>query len=544
MVLDRLGIVFRREPDPILDLSRGARDPAWLPGARLNIVESCLRGDPASTAIVFGREDGSIQSRTYVDLARDVRRVASGLKRRGFRPDDSIALYLPMTPECVVAYLGAIWAGLRVVSIAESFPAEELRRRMAIGNARAALTVQKFRRAGREIDLYSTVREASRALPGEPAALLVEEVLSEDEADAHVASTEEVVNVLFSSGTTGVPKAIPWSHVTPLKSAMDAHFHQDVHPGDVVAWPTSIGWMMGPWLIYASLLNRATVALYEGAPASRRFVEFARRARVSILGVVPSIVRKWRAEDLVSSEDFASVRLISSTGEASNEDDYRWLMERANAPIIEYLGGTEIGGGHLTSTLLHRNAPSTFTTPALGVDFVVLGEDGRPVSEGETGELFLIPPALGMSQRLLNASHDEVYYDGCPRGPNGEVLRRHGDRIEVLRGGGYKAQGRCDDTMNLGGIKVGSLEIERVLNEHPAVVECAAVGVRPQVGGPDRLVVHVVLRRALGSDLLKRDFLEILSKRLNPLFKIDEVVIEEELPRTASNKIVRRALRG
>jgi acetyl-CoA synthetase len=149
-----------------------------------------------------------------------------------------------------------------------------------------------------------------------------------------------------------------------------------------------------------------------------------------------------------------------------------------------------------------------------------------------------------MSQRLLNASHDEVYYDGCPRGPNGEVLRRHGDRIEVLRGGGYKAQGRCDDTMNLGGIKVGSLEIERVLNEHPAVVECAAVGVRPQVGGPDRLVVHVVLRRALGSDLLKRDFLEILSKRLNPLFKIDEVVIEEELPRTASNKIVRRALRG
>jgi len=558
LVLDRLGIVFRRKPGSILDVSRGARDPEWLSGALFNIAESCFLADPGSTAIVYGSESGELETTSYGKLAAGVRRFASGLHRIGFLPGDAIALYLPMTPECVVAYVGTLWAGCRVVSIAESFSTEELRRRILIGGARAAVTVSSYRRAGRELALYPKVREAFEGLGGEPRAIVVdaktlegrdlawEELLSgDDESEAHVASPDEITNVLFSSGTTGVPKAIPWTHVTPLKCAMDAHFHQDVHPEDVVAWPTSIGWMMGPWLIYASLLNRATMALYAGAPTEPAFAKFVREARVSILGVVPSLVRTWRSEGSVSEEDFASVRLFSSTGEASTEEDYRWLMSRAGfrAPVIEYLGGTEIGGGHITSTLLHPGAPSTFTTPALGVDFVVLDDEGRPVPEGGTGELFLIPPALGMSQRLLNASHDEVYYEGCPQGPDGEFLRRHGDRFEALPGGGYKAQGRADDAMNLGGIKVGSLELERLVNEHPAVLESAAVGVAPKEGGPEKLIVHVVLRKAVDPDRLKRELAETIARRLNPLFRIDEVVVQAALPRTPSNKIVRRELR-
>jgi acetyl-CoA synthetase len=558
LVLDRLGVVFRKKPDSILDLSRGVREPVWLSEARFNIVESCFGADPSAAAIVYREEQGKSETTTYGRLGSDVRRFASGLRRHGFSPGDAIALYLPMTPECVVAYLGAIWAGCRVVSIAESFSVEELRRRMSIGGARAAVTVSSYRRGGRELALYPRVREAFEGLGGEPRAIVVdtkglegrdlawEDVLSGDEIEAHVASPDEVTNVLFSSGTTGVPKAIPWTHVTPLKCAMDAHFHQDVQPEDVVSWPTSIGWMMGPWLIYASLLNRATMALYGGAPTDPGFGSFAREARVTVLGVVPSTVRRWRSERSVTDGDLASVRLFSSTGEASTEDDTLWLMGRAGlrAPVIEYLGGTEIGGGHLTSTLLDPCAPSTFTTPALGVDFVVLDEDGRPVSDGGTGELFLVPPALGMSQRLLNASHDAVYYEGCPRGPNGEILRRHGDRIQVLPGGGYKAQGRADDTLNLGGIKVGSLELERLLSEHPAVLECAAVGAAPKEGGPEKLIVHVVLRDPIEPDRLKRELSEVIARRLNPLFRIEEVVIQDALPRTASNKIVRRELRG
>ncbi len=495
LVLDRLGIVFHGAPDRVLDLSRGVRDPVWLSGARFNIVESCFQAEPGATAMVYETDAGTLETVTYERLARDVRRFASGLRRHGFRPGDAVGLFLPMTPECIVSYLGCIWAGCRVVSVAESFSVEELRRRLAIGGARAAVTVSSYRRGDREYALYSRLREAFAgqaivlgASRLEGSDLPWEELLSDEETEAHIASPEEITSVLFSSGTTGTPKAIPWTHVTPLKCGMDAHFHHDVHREDVVSWPTSIGWMMGPWLIYASLLNRATMALYSGVPTDAGFPRFVRNAKVTILGVVPSMVRAWRANGAVAKGDLASVRLFSSTGEASTEEDYEWLMNRTDppAPIIEYLGGTEIGGGHLTSTILHPAAASTFTTPALGVDFVVLDEVGRPVREGETGELFLVPPALGMSQHLLNASHDEVYYDGCPEGPNGELLRRHGDRIQRLPDGGYKAQGRADDTMNLGGIKVGALELERVANEHPAVLESAAVGVPEEGGGPEK----------------------------------------------------------
>jgi acetyl-CoA synthetase len=159
------------------------------------------------------------------------------------------------------------------------------------------------------------------------------------------------------------------------------------------------------------------------------------------------------------------------------------------------------------------------------------------------GELYLVPPALGLSQTLLNRNHDEVYYDGCPRGPDGEVLRRHGDQIARLPGGYFKAQGRADDTMNLGGIKVGSLELERVVNEHPSVYESAAVAVQPGGEGAEKLVLYVVLDGRIARKKLKHELNAAIAERLNPLFKIHDVVPIEALPRTASNKVMRRRLR-
>jgi acetyl-CoA synthetase len=555
-VLRRLGIAFDRPPDSICDLTRGVRDPEWLPGALYDVTRSCFLADREKVSIVTGREGSTaIETMTYGELERLVNRFASGLRESGFRPDDAIALYLPMTPSCVAAYLGAVRAGLRVVSIADSFTPEELRKRMLIGGARTLVTTASYVRAGRTIDLYAKVREALRDLDGDPRAIVLEpgslqgrdagwdDFLSRDGTSRfEPRRSEHVTGVLFSSGTTGTPKAIPWTQTTPLKCVMDAHFHQDVHPEDVVCWPTNIGWMMGPWLIYASLVSRATMALYHGAPAGSGFARFVREAEVSVLGVVPSMVRTWRDEESVGEDDWDQVRVFSSTGEASSVEDYRWLMSRAGfrAPVIEYLGGTEIGGGHLAGTVLEPCAPTTFTTPALGVDFVILDEAGKPVAEGETGELFLLPPALGMSQRLLNASHDEVYYDGCPSGPEGQVLRRHGDRIQRLPGGRYKAQGRADDAMNLGGIKVGALELERVVNEHPAVFESAAVS----VSSPERLVLYVVPRTETPAETLRQELSREIADRVNPLFKVDDVVFVEALPRTATNKIMRRELRS
>jgi acetyl-CoA synthetase len=557
--IDRLGIVFEREPHAILNLEGGPVNPVWLPDAELNIVASCFQRPSCTIAVAIGREGSSVlETVTYGELEALVNRVANGLMEHGFSPGDAIALYMPMNLECVAAYLGIVRAGCVVVSIADSFAPPEVRRRLEIANAAGVVTVDSFARGGRSIALYDAVRQA-----GAPRAVVIPnnrlqrselregdllwtEFLSDvPEFPARPRDPGAVTNILFSSGTTGDPKAIPWTHLTPIKCAMDGHFHHDIRPGDVVAWPTNIGWMMGPWLIYATLINGACMALFEGLPSGRGFAEFVARTGVSVLGVVPSLVRAWKESGACDGIDWSKVRLFSSTGEPSNRRDYLWLMSRAGyrAPVVEYCGGTEIGGGHLTGTVVQAASPATFSTPALGLDLLVLDEEGREVLEGAEGEVFLVPPSIGLSQKLLNRDHDDIYYARCPRGPAGEVLRRHGDQVARLPGGYFRAQGRADDTMNLGGIKVSSLELERVLESHPAVYEAAAVAVQPENEGAERLVVFAVLADDGRRPDLKKELATAIASELNPLFKIHDLVIVDSLPRTASNKLMRRQLR-
>jgi acetyl-CoA synthetase len=547
-VIERLGIVFSEKPEQILDLSSGPAQPKWLPGAELNIVSSCFPGEGFDIAVVMGREGSDeLRAVTYEELEILVNRVANGLAAASFAPGDAIALYMPMNLECVAAYLGVIRAGCIVVSIADSFAAPEVARRLEIANATGIITVSSFQRGGRSIELYETVRAAGNARAVVIAAegfseddlhdgdLLWNEFLSEwneflsdaTEFEALTADPDAVTNILFSSGTTGDPKGIPWNHLTPIKCAMDGHFHHDIQRGDVVAWPTNIGWMMGPWLM------------------ARGFTEFVYQAGVSMLGVVPSLVRTWHDSGACNGVDWSRINVLSSTGEPSNRQDYLWLMSRTGyrAPVIEYCGGTEIGGGHISGTVVQPASPASFTTPTLGLDFVILDETDKPVAEGEEGEIFIVPPSIGLSQTLLNRDHDAVYYDECPTGPNGEVLRRHGDQMARLPGGFFRAQGRADDTMNLGGIKVSSLELERVLEHHPAVYEAAAVAVQPGREGAEKLVLFAVLSEDAEKEELQRALGKTLANELNPLFKIHDLVVVDSLPRTASNKLMRRELR-
>ena len=558
--IDRLGIVFARRPADILDPRGGPRQPSWLPGAELNITATCFQPFDCTLAVVVGRDDSTeLEAVTYGELEALVNRVANGLVANGFEAGDAVALYMPMNLECVAAYLGIVRAGCAVVSIADSFAAPEMRRRLEIANATGIITITSFNRGGRSITLYDTVCTAAapRAIViqgrgGESPALREGDMwwgdfLSDTTVfEPVVTGPSGVTNILFSSGTTGDPKAIPWTHMTPIKAAMDGHFHHDIQAGDVVAWPTNIGWMMGPWLIYATLINRACIALYEGLPSGPGFTDFVHRAGVSMLGVVPSLVRAWRDSGACDGVDWSLIRVFSSTGEPSNRHDSLWLMSRAGyrAPIIEYCGGTEIGGGHLTGAVLLPSSPATFSTAALGLELVILDDDGRAVGGGGEGELFLVPPSIGLSQVLLNLDHDAVYYDDCPLGPGGVVLRRHGDQVTLLPGGYVRAQGRADDTMNLGGIKISSLELERVIERHPAVYEAAAVAVQPECEGADKLVVFVVPSGETDRATLSRNLGRTLANELNPLFKIHDLVIVDSLPRTASNKLMRRELRA
>jgi acetyl-CoA synthetase len=548
--IDRLGIEFRTPPDGILAEPLDVRSPRWLPNARLNITESCFQADPDTTAVVFEHQ-GARGRLSYRQLEALVDRVAHGLDQLGLHRGSRVAIAMPMTVQAVAGYLGIVRAGGVVVSIADSFAAGEIRTRLEIARADAVITQGAIHRGRRVLPMFAKVLEAGapRAIVVEPdpgqlrdGDLDWEEFLGPTEPfEAVEVGSDDYMNVLFSSGTTGAPKAIPWTHLTPIKSATDAHFHHDVRPGDVLAWPTNLGWMMGPWLIYAALINQATIALFDDAPTGRWYGEFVEWAEVTMLGVVPSLVRTWRETECMEELDWSRIRAFSSTGEASNRADMRYLMSLAGGrPVIEYCGGTELGGSYLTGTVVQPCVPAAFSTPALGLDVVILDEGGR---EAEVGELFLVPPSIGFSAELLNRDHDAEYYADTPPGPQGQQLRRHGDYFTHLEGPYFRANGRVDDTMNLGGIKVGSLEIETTLDSHPSVAESAAVGVRPDGAGAERLVIFVRLADEIALDRLRQQLSEILARRLNPLFKIHDLIAVDELPRTASNKLIRRELR-
>lgn len=552
----RLGVRLRQPYSQVMDLSRGVETPRWLVGARLNIAESCFGAAPDSTAIVFQAEGGPLRRMTVRELEQLTNRVANGLVQLGLNAGDAIAIDMPMTAESVAIYLGIVKMGGAVVSIADSFAPREIETRIRLGGAKAVFTQDVIVRGGKMLPLYEKV-VAAHAPPAivlgagvSPSVTLREgdrawnEFLSDDGVFEAVArDPHDPINILFSSGTTGEPKTIPWNHTTAIKCAADALWHHDTHAGDVLAWPTNLGWMMGPWLIFAALMHRATIALHYGAPATREFGEFIRDANVTMLGLVPSLVKAWRATRCMDGLDWRALRLFSSTGECSNADDYAWLMSLGRLrPVVEYCGGTEIGGGYISGTLLKPFTPSTFNTLSLGIDAVILDEDGKPT---DNGELFLVPPSIGLSTELLHRDHHEVYYEGVPPGPNGGVLRRHGDQMERLPNGYWRAHGRVDDTMNLGGIKVSSAEIERTLNVVPNVVETAAIAMNPAGGGPSLLVIHAVCRdkTAANKDSLLSAMQAALKRDLNPLFKIQDVVIVDSLPRTASNKVMRRVLR-
>ncbi|WIA40403.1 hypothetical protein OEZ86_013761 [Tetradesmus obliquus] len=610
---------------------------SWLPGARLNIAACALHSprapSPSSPAITWADEGAptQLQHVSWAELRQRCMQVAACVAAK-YQPGDALAIAMPLTVEAAVIYFGIVLAGCVVVSIADSFAASEVAVRLRIAGAVAVFTQDVVLRGGKALPLYSRVtgdpaappavvvpaagagqarlplRQGDmpwrdflrlagqggsgtggsvRALPHVVAASAYSNILFSSgttggsgtgdsvRALPLVVAANAYSNILFSSGTTGEPKAIPWTHTTPLRCAVDGWSLQDIQPGNVVAWPTNLGWMMGPWLLYASLLNGATIALYQGSPLGRDFGEFVAAARVNILGLVPSIAKAWRSSGCMAHLDWNALKCFSSTGEASSPEDYHWLASRVQGyrPVIEYCGGTEIGGGFLAGCLLQPQAPSTFSTPTLGASLVLLSEEGSQHHHSSsaaavTGELALVPPMLGMSQQLLHKDHTATYYAGMPACQlSGKPLRRHGDEVARLAGGYYRALGRVDDTMNLGGIKVSSVELERVvLANVPGIAEAAAIGIPAPGGGPELLHMFLVLNptttaaaAATSSSSSSRSAVEAAADavkqlqqacqaavraHLNPLFKVERVLLVPSLPRTASNKVMRRVLRS
>ncbi|RLN38835.1 putative acyl-activating enzyme 18, peroxisomal [Panicum miliaceum] len=576
MVLKQLAVKFQQEPKSILSTSdRSKKVGTWLQGAVLNIAECCLLPCPSlnrtddSTAIVWrdeGHDDYPVNRMSLKELRSQVITVANALDTM-FHKGDPIAVDMPMTCNAVIIYLAIILGGFVVVSIADSFAPQEIGTRMGVSKAKAIFTQDFIIRGGKKVPLYSRVVQGSSSkavvIPATGDYLGVtlrngdmswKDFLSRAAGRSSIyspvyQSVDALTNILFSSGTTGEPKAIPWTQLSPIRCAADMWAHMDFRPQDICCWPTNLGWVMGPIILYSCFLNGATLALYHGSPLGRDFCKFVQDAGVSILGSVPSLVKSWKAGNCADGLDWTKIRVLGTTGEASDIDDNLWLTSHTSyKPIVECCGGTELASSYIQGSLLQPQAFSAFSGASMSTGFVILDEQGTPYPDDVpcAGEVGLFPLYFGATNWLLNADHDKVYFDGMPI-YNGRQLRRHGDIIQRTVGGYYIVQGRADDTMNLGGIKTSSVEIERVCNRaDEGLLETAAVSIKPASGGPEHLAILAVLKdRSVQYDvnLLKSKFQRAIQKNLNPLFKVSYVKIVPEFPRTASNKLLRRVLR-
>ncbi|XVF04549.1 hypothetical protein REPUB_Repub05bG0093100 [Reevesia pubescens] len=577
IILKELSVIFHESPKCILDTTDKSRPGGtWLSGSVLNIAECCLlpsnhpRKEDDSCAIVWrdeGNDDSNVNRMTLKELREQVMLVANALDAI-FQKGDAIAIDMPMTINAVIIYLAIVLAGFVVVSIADSFAAKEIATRLRVSKAKAIFTQDFILRGGRKFPLYSRVVEASPykaiVLPvigNDVRIQLREQDLSWNDFLAHVNQQprlnrftptylpiDSAINILFSSGTTGEPKAIPWTQLSPIRCSSDAWAHINIGVGDIYCWPTNLGWVMGPILLFSCFLTGATLALYHGSPLGRGFGKFVQDAGVTVLGTVPSLVKTWKNTNCMKGLDWTKIKSFASTGEASNVDDDLWLSSKSYyKPVIECCGGTELASSYIQGSLLQPQAFGAFSTASMTTGLVILDEHGvaYPDDKACVGEVGLFPLYLGATDRLLNADHEEVYFKGMPT-YNGMRLRRHGDILKRTVGGYLVVQGRADDTMNLSGIKTSSVEIERVCDRaDESVLETAAVSVARPDGGPELLIIFVVLKKGFDKqpEKLKTIFMKAIQTNLNPLFKVSSVKIIPEFPRTASNKLLRRVLR-
>ncbi|KAG8371753.1 hypothetical protein BUALT_Bualt13G0121100 [Buddleja alternifolia] len=577
LILKELSIQFSVPPKCILDTSdKSKHGGTWLPGALLNIAHCCIQSNSYlnkhddSLAIVWRDEDcddHNVEHMTLKELREQVMLVANALDTT-FCKGDPIAIDMPMTITAVIIYLAIVLAGFVVVSIADSFAPKEIATRLRVSKAKAVFTQDFIVRGGRRFPLYSRVVEAAPdkviVIPATGKDVAVELRDQDLSWKAFLQSVSQlprsncyspvyqpadaVTNILFSSGTTGDPKVIPWTQLSPIRCAADSWAHIDGQAGDVVCWPTNLGWVMGPILLYSCFLAGATLALYHGSPLGRGFGKFVQDAGVAILGTVPSLVKTWKSTHCMDGLDWTKIKSFGTTGEASSIDDDLWLSSRAfYKPVIECCGGTELASSYIYGNLLQPQAFGAFSSASMATGFVIFNENGIPYPDDQPciGEMGLFPLYMGATDRLLNADHEEVYFKGMPI-YKGRQLRRHGDILKRTVGGYLVVQGRADDTMNLGGIKTSSVEIERVCNRaDESILETAAVSVSPPNGGPEQLSIFVVLKTgfSIKTDELKMKFSRAIQTNLNPLFKVAFVKIVPVFPRTASNKLLRRVLR-
>ncbi|CAG9613370.1 Acetyl-coenzyme A synthetase [Bacillus rhizoplanae] len=565
-----VGYQWMRPYTEVLDLANGIPFAQWYVDGTCNVVESALSrwiaedDTKAQKALIWEGENGTSKSFTYEELDHWVSRVANGLKHLGIEKGDRVTIYMPMIPETVVAMLAVMKIGAIISPIFSGFASDAVMTRVQAAGSKMIITADGFARRGKTVSLKDEVDKACEHCPSVEKVVIVRHagneftqhdydiswsVLEKDKPFTHAEEmkSDDPLMLIYTSGTTGKPKGTVHTHAGfPLKAAFDASFGMNVKQGDRMLWITDMGWMMGPFLLFGSLINGATMVMYEGVPdypEPDRLWEMVDRYKVTHLGISPTLIRSLmsKGDAWVNKYSLQSLEAIGSTGEPWNPDPWMWLFEtvcKGKVPICNYSGGTEISGGIFGNVLIKPIAPISFNASLPGMAAVVLDETGAPV-QNEVGELCLEKPWVGMTKSFWEED-DRYISTYWSRFENKWV---HGDWV-LYDGEQYIITGRSDDTLNIAGKRIGPAEYESILVKHHDVVEAGAIGVPDEVKGE---VCHcfVVLREGTSfTPELKKELLSLVNSHIGKALCPKDIHVVEDLPKTRNSKVMRRVIKA
>jgi len=554
----------------------------WFVGGKLNASVNCVDRHIFSqkgfhsrrnkAAVIWEGEPGDKRTLTYWDLYREVSRFANVLKKLGVQKGDRVAMYLPMIPELIIACLACARIGAAHSVVFGGFSAEALRDRMNDAKAKLLVTADFGWRRGKQILLKNAADEALKECPSIEHVVLVQRG-GMGSAPCHVQEgrdhwwhrlmqdaeptcepsendAEEMLYILYTSGTTGKPKGIVHTtggYLTGVYATMKWVF--DLKEEDVFWCTADIGWVTGhSYVIYGPLSNGATVFVYEGAPdwpEKDRFWKLIEKYGVTVFYTAPTAIRafmKWGTE-WPQRADLSSLRLLGTVGEPINPEAWIWYHEHighGKRPIVDTWWQTETGMIMITPLPgMTTTKPGSATKPFPGISAEVLNEKGERVEVGG-GFVAITKPWPAMLRTIYNDDERYVKHYWTKWKKN---IYFTGDGAKRDEEGDFWFLGRVDDVMNVAGHRIGTMEVESALVDHPSVAEAAVVGKPHEIKG-QAMVAFVTLKEAVTfSPTLVQELKEHVVKKIGALARPDEILFSADLPKTRSGKIMRRLLR-
>jgi acetoacetyl-CoA synthetase len=567
------GVQADGEPTPVL----GAREmpgARWFPNASLNYAEHVFAGkDDQQVAILHASELSELAEMSWGDLRRRVAATAAGLRALGVERGDRIVAYVPNTPEAIVAFLatasiGAVWS-----SCSPDFGPASVVDRFAQIEPKVLFAVDGYRYGGKDFDRRAVIAQLQEAMPSLERTVVIP-YLSEDpdlsslrdairweellaEGDGEPLRFERVpfdhpLWVLYSSGTTGLPKAIVQGHGgILLEHLKKLNLHIDAHPGDRLFWFTTTGWMMWNFLV-SGLLTEAAIVLYDGNPGHpdlNTLWDLAERAGVTMFGTSAAYIGACMKAEVEpgAGRDLSALKAVGSTGSPLSPEGFDWIYEHLGSDtwLFSTSGGTDLCTAFVGGVVLLPVYRGEIQGRALGAAVEAWNEDGEPVVE-EVGELVVTEPMPSMPIRFWGdedgSRYRESYFEMFPG------VWRHGDWLELTVRGTAIIYGRSDSTINRGGIRMGTSEIYRAVLSLDEIADALVVDV-PRPGTDGWMPLFVVMREgAEPDDELRREIARRVRERCSPRHVPDEVFPIEEVPRTLSGKVlevpVKRILMG